>query len=367
MFITIEGIDGSGKTTLAHRLHQWLQQNGRKVYQPVYEPGITKLGDNVRYIVKHGAVPLTPLAETLLFIAARAQFVQEVVLPLLADDWIVICDRFIDSTVAYQGYGHGVDINVIHLLNEIATGGLLPDLTLLVQVPLEKAFKRMDQDDRIERNGTAFYERVARGYADFANSAKSAQRVVTLNGNLAFDDVLLEAQSHVALKIAEWDKRTSEGGRVIQRTPQMADYSDRRPLHYGLYGDADEREIRQRGRASQPPIIADDPIRRREESVHMFDPEVKIRFGMADATTSMEETLDAIRKRMDDIGATKLRLKFSHEEEPGDGFTTLTAKIEPRLVMRTPEMKPSRIDDLTPPPFPEFKKPINPEDEGDGA
>jgi dTMP kinase len=382
MFLTIEGIDGSGKTTLANRLHQWLQSHDRKVYTPVFEPGITDIGKWVRHITKEGAIPLTPLTETLLFMTARAQFIAEVVRPLFYDGWIVICDRHSDSTLAYQGYGHGVDLGTIRTLNDIATQGMVPALTLLIQVDLDTALTRMrahGQDDRIERNGREFYERVANGYFEESILGRNVHRIVTLDGNKDFEEVLSDAKNIVGHRLDHGDPLSPlrppniEGGRMIIRTPQMADFGGLHTLRWGI----DDREIGDTKDAS-----------RETEVRHSNMAEVIARLNERINEAIDLEALTGLRKRLEESGQI-LQLKTSFEQSrEEDSAITLTAKIEPRLVLRTPEMKPPRIENLTPPPFPEFDpfkhtmdgnamdhtlysveddRPINPEDEGDGA
>lgn len=174
MFIVIEGIEGSGKTTLAVGLARVLREEGREVLA-TREPGGTPVGDAVREIFLNRAISISPLTESMLVNAARAQHVSDVVRPALAAGRVVLCDRFTDSTLAYQGYGRGLDLDALRAICAIATGGLAPDLTLVVDVPLSVAKARMRErpgaTDRIESEDEAFHERVRQGFLQLAKSA----------------------------------------------------------------------------------------------------------------------------------------------------------------------------------------------------
>ncbi len=163
MFITFEGIDGSGKSTLIQLLAAELKKRKLK-FKKLREPGDTPLGENLRTLLaSHKSI--TPAAELALFIAARAQLVQDVIKPALGKSEIVICDRYTDSTLAYQGYGRGLDKTLIKRLNVSATQGIVPDVTCLLDLPVEQAEKRRSANlDRIEREVRAFHERVRKGY-----------------------------------------------------------------------------------------------------------------------------------------------------------------------------------------------------------
>jgi dTMP kinase len=176
-FITFEGPEGGGKTTQAKRLMQRLREAG---YEVVYtrEPGGTELGEAIRGILQHDAIkePLTAESEVFLFLASRAQLVRNVILPALAEGKIVISDRFADSTTAYQGYGRGFPVETMLTLNAFAIGEAIPDVTLLLDVEINKAFERLaarqkelfEKADRIEREARAFHERVRNGYLELA-------------------------------------------------------------------------------------------------------------------------------------------------------------------------------------------------------
>jgi dTMP kinase len=179
MFITFEGVDGSGKSTQARLLAEQLRAEGRDVVD-TREPGGTGLGENVRDLLLGGEA-LAPWAETALFAAARAQLVDEVIRPALARGADVVCDRYLDSSLAYQGLARGLGVERVLELNLLVTAGLLPDRTFLLLVPLEQAVRRRgDEPDRIEREGDDFVARVDGAYRELA--AIFAQRIVTVDG-----------------------------------------------------------------------------------------------------------------------------------------------------------------------------------------
>jgi dTMP kinase len=173
MFITIEGPDGSGKTTQVTPLSDYLIQQGYSVLI-TREPGGTAIGDQIRPILADlKNTGMHPRTETLLFLSARAQLVEQVIKPHLANGHIVLCDRYADSTMAYQGYGHQNDLKQIETMINFATGGLKPDLTLLLDVDVEEGLKRKSQGDewnRLDAYSLEFHERVQRGYHVLAES-----------------------------------------------------------------------------------------------------------------------------------------------------------------------------------------------------
>jgi dTMP kinase len=186
MFVTFEGVDGSGKSTQARLLAERLRAEGREVVL-TREPGGTALGEEVRSLLLHGE-RVAPWAEAALFAAARAQLVDEVIRPALARGADVVCDRYLDSSLAYQGLARGLGIERVLELNLLATSGLLPDRTFLIQVsPAEAAARRDDEPDRIEREGAAFAEEVDRAYGELARVFE--QRVVVVDGTLNAEDI----------------------------------------------------------------------------------------------------------------------------------------------------------------------------------
>jgi len=178
--VTFEGGEGSGKSTQAAALAARLEAAARPAVR-LREPGGTPLGEALRDLLLHGGPEITPEAELLLFLAARAELVRLQVRPALDAGQVVICDRFSDSTLAYQGYGRGLDLAAIRPLDAFATGGLVPDLTLLLDLPLEAGpARRTGAADAIERQEAAFHERVRQGY--LALAAAAPERWLVLDG-----------------------------------------------------------------------------------------------------------------------------------------------------------------------------------------
>jgi dTMP kinase len=173
LFVTLEGGDGSGKTTQAELLEQWLVERGRTVVR-TREPGGTDVGMEVREIVLHHRGDIAPRAEALLYAADRAHHVATVVRPALERGHVVIQDRYVDSSVAYQGAGRVLDPREVRDLSEWATEGLMPDLTLLFDLPPEVARRRLDgvrtRYDRLEAEAEAFHDRVRAAYLEIAES-----------------------------------------------------------------------------------------------------------------------------------------------------------------------------------------------------
>jgi len=176
-FITFEGPEGSGKSTHIKRLATFLESKGVDV-ATTREPGGTPLGEHIRNLIQHSAADEVPhdRTELLLFLASRAQHVQEFILPKLEAGMWVLCDRFYDSTMAYQGYGRGLDLEELKKLNSFAVSGLKPDLTLLIDVSPETSRKRLAQrhssgeikPDRIEKEEAEFHERLHDGFLEMA-------------------------------------------------------------------------------------------------------------------------------------------------------------------------------------------------------
>ncbi len=186
IFITFEGVEGSGKTTQVERLAGRLRKSGRTVVT-AREPGGTPISDRIRAVVlDRGSAEIHPHTEALLMCAARAQLVHEVIRPALARGETVICDRYSDSTFAYQGYGRGQDLATLRALNHFATGGLVPHLTILLDLPaaagLERRFGASDGEsvaaNRMDRLDLAFHRRVAAGYHALAAAEPNRWRRV---------------------------------------------------------------------------------------------------------------------------------------------------------------------------------------------
>lgn len=180
LFITFEGGEGSGKTAQARALHRRLARLNIPVVL-THEPGGTPLGNRIARSLKWArGVDISPLSELLLFNASRAQLVDEVIRPELAGGKIVICDRYTDSTVVYQGYGRGLDMEVVRKINDIATGGLVPDLTVLLDMPVEEGFARkgVSARDRFEQEDMSFHRKVRDGFLKLAESEPERWLVV---------------------------------------------------------------------------------------------------------------------------------------------------------------------------------------------
>jgi len=170
MFITLEGPDGSGKTSHVKPLAGWLEGQGYRVHT-AREPGGTAISEQVRSVLHDlKNTEMHPHTETLLYQAARAQIVEQVLRPKLADGWVVLCDRYADSTLAYQGYGHQQPLEEVRALVRYATGGLLPDLTLLLDVDAETGLRRRQNGggewNRLDAYDLEFHRRVRQGYLE---------------------------------------------------------------------------------------------------------------------------------------------------------------------------------------------------------
>ena len=194
-FITFEGNEGAGKTTQIQLLSQKLQAEGHSVLH-VREPGGTEISEQIREIIKHpkSDQPMASETELLLLAASRAQLVQEKILPALRTGTIVLCDRFTDSTKAYQGFGRGLESSLIDQSIQMATSGLEPDLTLYLHLPREASLARLNTrekaSDRIEAAGNSFFEKVIKGFDTLA--AENSYRIKTINADNEIDSVASE-------------------------------------------------------------------------------------------------------------------------------------------------------------------------------
>jgi dTMP kinase len=193
MFITFEGVDGSGKSTQAELLRDALVAEGHEVVL-TREPGGTEIGERVRELVLDGPA-MTPWAEAALFAAARAELVETVIRPALRRGALVISDRYIDSSLAYQGIARGVGVEHVLELNLHAVQGLLPDRTVLLLVEPELAARRAVLKDRLEREGPAFHERVAAAYRELADLYPG--RIVVFDGALDPDALAREIHDRI--------------------------------------------------------------------------------------------------------------------------------------------------------------------------
>lgn len=204
-FISMEGPEGSGKTTQCARLARRLLAAGREVVA-LREPGGTPLGEAIRSLLQHDAAGerMAPEAETLLFLASRAHLLGQVVRPALERGAWVVCDRFFDSTIAYQGFGRGCDVEEVIRVNEFAVGGLRPDLTVLLDIDVAAGFDRLagrnasagTGNDRFEREDRGFHERVRAGYLELAR--RWPERIWTIDGSRDADALERDIWSRVA-------------------------------------------------------------------------------------------------------------------------------------------------------------------------
>lgn len=219
-FIVIEGGEGSGKTTQLRRLHQWLDGHpdtrgigghGASILV-TREPGGTTVGQSIRRLL------LTPdpdamihdTTELLLYAADRAQHVQAFIQPALAEGSLVLCDRYTDSTVAYQGYGRGLDLALINQLNAIATGGLQSDVTLWLDVEVELGLQRTKDRgglDRLEQASLDFHQRVRSGFQALAK--QHPDRIVRIEANLPEDQVAQQIQAVILERLQQWYPKSS--------------------------------------------------------------------------------------------------------------------------------------------------------------
>jgi len=186
--ITFEGVEGSGKTTQARRLYRRLLGTGAPALL-TYEPGGTPLGSRVRALLKQQTTPVSPLAELMLFAASRAQLVSEVIRPALERNVTVVCDRYADSTVAYQGYGRGIDLKTIRVTNAAVVQGIIPSLTILLDVPAEAGLRRKKNTygDRFEQEELTFHLKIKEGYLRLA--AAEPDRWLVIDGTLPVNEI----------------------------------------------------------------------------------------------------------------------------------------------------------------------------------
>jgi dTMP kinase len=197
MFVTFEGIDGSGKSTQAELLRARLEADGHDVVA-TREPGGTELGERVRDLLLHGG-HVSPWAEALLYAASRAQHVEEVVRPALERGAWVVCDRYVDSSVAYQGVGRELGLDRVLDLNLAAVGGLMPDRTFLLELdPAELGARLSGDHDRLEREPSDFHARVADGYRQLA--ARFPERIVVLDASLPAEALAEEVYGAVRVR-----------------------------------------------------------------------------------------------------------------------------------------------------------------------
>jgi len=196
-FITIEGIEGSGKSTVAEKLSETLKDSGYDVIL-TREPGGTRVSERIRELLLNPEYKeLTPVSELFLYLSARAQLVSEVIGPSLEKGTIVVCDRFMDASVAYQGWARGLGEELVEELNSIAVSGVVPDITFLLDLPVIEGFKRgplrrefggVSKRDRLELEEREFHERVREGYLRIAR--RHTSRVVVVDAMMELGDVM---------------------------------------------------------------------------------------------------------------------------------------------------------------------------------
>ncbi len=193
MFITFEGADGCGKSTQLSLLKDYLTKNGFNVLV-TREPGAKGLGEKLRDILLNYDGEVSNRCESFLFLADRAQHIDTIVKPAVDNGYVVLCDRHTDSTVAYQGYGRGLDIERINYLNDLATDGLKPDLTFVFDVDVETSMSRVgSQKDRMESAGIDFFNKVRQGYLEIAK--KEPDRVKVIDSTLSIEKVFEQVLS----------------------------------------------------------------------------------------------------------------------------------------------------------------------------
>ncbi|MBK6648094.1 MAG: dTMP kinase [Anaerolineales bacterium] len=204
MFITLEGPEGSGKTSHIPHLVEFLREKGYTVF-PTREPGGTSISEQIRDVLHDMKnAEMHPRTETLLYQAARAQIVEQVIQPRLADGEIVISDRYYDSTIAYQGYGHQQDLDEIRALVKYATGGLTPDLTILLDLDVEVGLGRKKKDNewnRLDAYTVQFHRRVRAGYLEMVNA--EPKRWVVVNSEQAWESVQAELRKVILARMKD--------------------------------------------------------------------------------------------------------------------------------------------------------------------
>jgi len=201
LFITFEGPDGSGKTTQARMLAEYLQSRGLPVLH-TREPGGTPISEQIREVILSTRnQSIRDETEALLYSAARAQIVADLIRPALAAGKIVVCDRYADSTMAYQGYGLGLDLDALRVITRFATGGLVPDLTFYVDVPAEVGLARRQRGEtnRLDQKDLAYHARVREGFLKMAK--EEPRRWTVIDGTRSVDDVQREIRLRLEHKL----------------------------------------------------------------------------------------------------------------------------------------------------------------------
>lgn len=199
LFITFEGVDGCGKTTQMDLLAKYLQTQGYEVVI-TREPGAKGLGEKIREILLHYDGEVSSKAESFLFLADRAQHIDKIVNPAIENGKIVLCDRHTDSTIAYQGYGRGVNIDKLRMLNNLATGNRKPDITFVFDIDIETSMSRVGQEkDRMESSGVEFFNNVRKGFLEIAK--QEPERVKVISSDKSIDEIHREVLEYIQTKI----------------------------------------------------------------------------------------------------------------------------------------------------------------------
>jgi len=213
LFITFEGPEGSGKTTQIRFLRGYLEERGYSVLA-TREPGGTSIGDKIRVVLLDPRnIEMLPASEALLFSAARAQIVHQVIRPHLARGGIVLCDRYADSTLAYQGYGHGLDLEMLRAITALATGGLKPDLTIYLDIAVEEGLRRKlaahkvsnSEWNRIDRQEMTFHRQVREGYLKMA--AQEPDRWLVIDATQPLEAIRSSIRVRVEAKLLGLNRR----------------------------------------------------------------------------------------------------------------------------------------------------------------
>lgn len=195
MFISFEGIDGCGKTTQLSLIKKYFEYRGFDVVA-IREPGGTILSEAIRNILLNSDENIHPITELLLFEASRSHLVNSIVLPALADNKIVLCDRFFDSTTAYQGYGRNIDLKSVEFLNNLAANNLKPDITFFLTLDFETARQRAKthQKDRIESSDRAFFEQTLHGFQEISKKEPERVKIINAGGSIEQTQNLIIAE-----------------------------------------------------------------------------------------------------------------------------------------------------------------------------
>jgi dTMP kinase len=198
MLITFEGIEGCGKTTQIALLHAYLEKKGFTVIK-TREPGGTAFGETLRKAFLHENMEVNPLSELLVFMAMRAQHVEELIQPALKEGKVVLCDRFVDASYAYQGYGRGIDLGIIETLNRLVTKGVRPNLTVLLDCAVDIGLRRKAESaemDRFEKEDLAFHKKIKKAYDKMSKA--DPKRFFVIDGSLDIDTIHKTIRKKVA-------------------------------------------------------------------------------------------------------------------------------------------------------------------------